>query len=430
MSEEDKMNTPSRPLGALNSPNSPRAESPTTARPMDFDDEPQETGVITSSPVAPQPAATEPAPPKPPRPLSPREQSENTLREAFPSIEPGVIKAVLTASNWHVERAFNALLGMTDPKAQEEMTPPPKPPRPTQQSTAAQRQLEADEMYARQLSEHYNATGRRAPPPGWESDPRYQRPRGSEESEEREYSFFDDDLPVIRENLRKGFLETQNKVNSWVTNLKKRIDGDDLDEEPSQNQRETSAHARPRRSGDMGRRSGDRERYDADPQVLSDDFSALELRDGEGTLTTLSLASLNFANCVQLPHLAPPRPGNSSLKPSVSPSPDRRRVSFQEGPPTEIDNSYDASTPSKRLSSTGSKSSKWQPLSTVEPSPVAENDPFSLGDSDDEKEIKTKEQTSSSEGDQLKHATVESVSDEVGSSKGPDTKGASKPESK
>jgi hypothetical protein len=50
-------------------------------------------------------------------------------------------------------------------------------------------------------------------------------------------------------------------------------------------------------------------------------------------------------------------------------------------------------------------------LSTVEPSPVAENDPFSLGDSDDEKEIKTKEQTTSSEGDQLKHATVESVSD-------------------
>lgn len=92
---------------------------------------------------------------------------------------------------------------------------------------------------------------------------------------------FADDLPVIRENLRKGFVETQNKVNSWVTNLKKRIDGDDLDEEPIQNQRET-AHARPRRSGDMGRRSGDRERYDADPQVLSDDFSALELRDGEG----------------------------------------------------------------------------------------------------------------------------------------------------
>jgi hypothetical protein len=95
-----------------------------------------------------------------------------------------------------------------------------------------------------------------------------------------------DDLPVIRENLRKGFLDTQNKVNSWVTNLKKRIDGEEPDEGPSNNQRETPAYGRPRRSGDMGRRSGDRERYDADPQVLGDDFSALELRDGEGKFTS------------------------------------------------------------------------------------------------------------------------------------------------
>jgi hypothetical protein len=84
------------------------------------------------------------------------------------------------------------VVGMTDPKAQEEMAPPPKPPRPSQQPTSTtQRQMDADEMYARQLSEHYNATGRRAPPPGWESDPRYQRPRGSEESDDREYNFFD-----------------------------------------------------------------------------------------------------------------------------------------------------------------------------------------------------------------------------------------------
>jgi hypothetical protein len=115
----------------------------------------------------------------------------------------------------------------------------------------------------------------------------------------------------------------------------------------------------------------------------------------------------------------------------MSPSPDRRKVSFQDGPPTEIDSIYDASTPSKRLGSTGSKASKWQPLSAVEPSPVAENDPFSLGDSDDEKEIKetkTNDQTTGSQGDQLKHATVESVSDAVGSSKNQETKGVSKPD--
>lgn len=103
--------TPSKPSLA---PNSPRAESPTTARPLDFDDEPQESGVTSANNTPSQQAATETpptAPPKPPRPLSPKEHAETTLREAFPSIDAAVVKAVLTASNWNVERAFNALLG-------------------------------------------------------------------------------------------------------------------------------------------------------------------------------------------------------------------------------------------------------------------------------------------------------------------------------
>lgn len=96
-----------------------------------------------------------------------------------------------------------------------------------------------------------------------------------------------DDLPVIRENIKKGFLETQSKVNTWVLNLKKKLDGDEdeVDSRYSQPSSETRPQSsRPRRSVDVNRRSGDRERYDADPQVLSDDFSALELRDGEGSM--------------------------------------------------------------------------------------------------------------------------------------------------
>lgn len=94
-------------------PNSPKPESPTTARPLDFDDEPQETGVTTATPSSgtAQQGETEAAPPKPPRPVSPQQQAENTLKEAFPSLEASVVKAVLVASNWNVERAFHALLG-------------------------------------------------------------------------------------------------------------------------------------------------------------------------------------------------------------------------------------------------------------------------------------------------------------------------------
>ncbi|KAL4796518.1 hypothetical protein BDV19DRAFT_361146 [Aspergillus venezuelensis] len=377
MSETEKATA--KPTAGSN--NGPSPESPTTARPLDFDDEPQETGVTSASVSAPaQQSSTEVAPPKPPRPVSPQQQAENTLKEAFPSVEASVVKAVLMASNYDVERAFHALLGMTDPNATaQDDYAPPKPPRPT----AAQRQLEADELYARQLAEHYN---RRAQPPRGDQEV-YRRQRGpADEAEEREYNFFDDDLPVIRENIRKGFLDTQTKVSSWVANLKKRIDGEEEDENNQQATRGYGEenHGRSRRSGDLGRRSGDRERYDADPQILNDDFSALELRDSEAP---------------------PPRPArplaNSALYKNSSPSPDRRKVSFQEGPPTEIGSVAESAKPQ---SPPGGKPSKWQPLSTVEPSPIGENDPFSLGDSDDEKDTKAKEPVNT-EGNSTAEAT-------------------------
>jgi hypothetical protein len=94
--------------------------------------------------------------------LSPRQQAENTLKEAFPTIDAGVVRAVLTASGGNVEPAFNALLGMTDPDAQREPEPPAKPPRPAKQQQAPTNlsQLEADELYARQLAEHYSGADR------------------------------------------------------------------------------------------------------------------------------------------------------------------------------------------------------------------------------------------------------------------------------
>jgi hypothetical protein len=77
---------------------------------------------------------------------------------------------------------------MTDPNAQEDL-PPPKPPRPSYPpTTTTQRQLEEDEMYARQLAEHYSATPQRRQT-GWSPGRPSQRQNVSET--EREYSFFD-----------------------------------------------------------------------------------------------------------------------------------------------------------------------------------------------------------------------------------------------
>jgi hypothetical protein len=118
--------------------------------------------------------------------MSPQQQAQNTLIEAFPDIDTNVIKAVLVASGGNVEPAFNALLSMSDPSFKAEETPPPQPPRRQQPRT----QMEQDEMYARQLAEHYQSQegGFTAPAGG----PRRQQtgpPRPNEP--DREHSFFD-----------------------------------------------------------------------------------------------------------------------------------------------------------------------------------------------------------------------------------------------
>lgn len=194
---------------------------------------------------------------------------------------------------------------MSDPDAVREPTPPPQPPRPTAPRTGStpQSQLEADEQYARQLAEHYGG--------GWGGDaprstsrgeaPRRQqtglRPGPHDQPEER--SFIDDDLPIIRENLKKGFLETQSKVNGWITNLKKKIDGEDEDENPHQqgyNAGSSNAPYRSRRSND-GRQSGDYNRYDADPQVLSDDFAGMQM-NSDGSKLCFYNKPLNLFNII------------------------------------------------------------------------------------------------------------------------------------
>lgn len=81
------------------------------------DDDVQDAGALSSDAPASTSAhgtgmAEEGAPPKPPRPVSEQQQNEITLKEAFPTIDAAVVKAVLIASGGKVEPAFNALLGM------------------------------------------------------------------------------------------------------------------------------------------------------------------------------------------------------------------------------------------------------------------------------------------------------------------------------
>ena len=105
--------------------------------------------------------------------------------------------------------------------------------------------------------------------------------------------------------------------------------------------------------------------------------------------------------------------------PAAPKSSDGRKVSFQGGPPEEID-IYDSPKPAaKENAPPTSKQSKWQPLSTVDPSPIGDtdNDPFSLGDSEDEKESKDRvggKEIRMDDAERLKKAAAEAMADSIG----------------
>ncbi|KAL8645789.1 MAG: hypothetical protein Q9210_006514 [Variospora velana] len=330
--------------------------------------------------LPPQDSGDDVAPPKPPRPANPLQQPENTLKEAFPSIDPSVVRAVLRASE------------MSDPDAQrDEAVPPPQPPRwPIAPTATAQSQLAADEQYARQLAEHYNGAAAYVTPRGSSRGRQNQPMTGSTRidprqheayNDDRERSFIDDDLPVIRDNIKKGFLETQSKVNSWVAVLKKKMDGeedDDFQAKPTPaatghgagGARQSNQSGFGRRSGDYPRRSADHDRYDADPQVLGDDFTNLQLRDDDD---------------------GPPEEIGVQQRPTSPPDPTKRPSSGASG-----------------------KSSKWQPLASVDPNPVTDHDPFNLGDSDDEES--RKHDVKSNESEQSRQGAAEAMAGDAGSS--------------
>lgn len=391
---------------------------------MDFDDnEPeQETGTVSphghETPTKPEVPAgrksvsfqepEEMVPPtKPPRPMSPQQQAEHTLVEAFPSIDTKVVKAVLMASGGKVEPAFNALLGMSDPSFQPEeepsqQPPPQQPPRPMQR--APQTQMEADEQYARQLAEQYNYSGQQGQNRYNQREPARRRPNQQypqygEDDEEHERNFFDDDLPEIGRNIQQGFFETQKKVNSWINNFKKRIDGDDEDEDDLYSSSQAGSRQNtgrintgPSQSAQLygirkqaeaqQRRSTEASRYDADPHEMDDgEFERLELRDDDAP---------------------PPQPPRSSSRKSANPDLFKPQPKPpQSGPVDEVD--------AAERKSPDDKSKKWQPLTSIAPHPEEDNDPFSLGDDDDDKD--KAEDVRKEDTERLKEAARASVSE-------------------
>jgi len=400
-------------------------ESATTREEPDFDDTEQEIGTVSPEGHETQvkPAAVSPSPKprvqfsehpeeipptKPPRPVDPMQQAENTLIEAFPSIDAKVVKAVLVASGGKVEPAFNALLGMSDPDFRaEDAAPPPQPPRPSQRQPLSQ--MEADELYARQLAEQYNDAGQRSQNRYNQREPGRRGPnqQRSDYDDDRDHSFFDDDLPEIGRNIQQGFLETQKKVNSWISNFKKRLDGDadedDLYSSSQAGSRQNTGEWPGRQNfgpsqseqlhgiknlGENRRRSTEAQRYDADPHEFNEDeFERLELRDDEAP---------------------PPQPPRTSSRKGANPNLFKSQPPLppQSGPVDEVD-AADRKLAGKDAGD-ADKSKKWQPLTSVTPHPEDDNDPFSVGDDEDEKD--KAEDTRKEDSERLKEAARNIIS--------------------
>jgi len=185
-----------------------------------------------------------------------------------------------------------------------------------------------------------------------------QQPQG-QSGQEKEHSFLDgicsaflnltvDDLPIIRDNIKKGW-------STLVGKVKSKLEGEPEPPLPSSH------------SGEYGYARQQSTRYDADPRVLGDDFSHLNIQDpnrrpsqgqshrplANPNLFTTTTFSNNEANENAHPPPKPPRP--ETQNPSL---PAQSSIQNIGGP-----------SPSK----------KWEPLR-----PAEDRDPFAVGDSDDE----------------------------------------------
>jgi hypothetical protein len=109
---------------------------------------------------------------------------------------------------------------------------------------------------------------------------------------------------------------------------------------------------------------------------------------------------------------AQPRASSSRNRPLANPDLYKPNVAPpQSGPVDEVD-AIDRRYQRQPSPGAATKSAKWQPLTSIAPNPESEeNDPFSLGDSDDEKETKTKD-IRESDTARLKEAARKSVTAE------------------
>ncbi|CCE62183.1 hypothetical protein TPHA_0C00260 [Tetrapisispora phaffii CBS 4417] len=190
------------------------------------------------------------APPLPARKPTPELASEvqdinplfRQLKDAFPSIEDVYINTVLIASQGDMDKSFNAMLYLSDPKDSGITVPstPLSKSSTRKDNRSAMSQYEQDELLARQLSEKFNSskTGRKYERDEQQRSDQRRRERQRRQNsqltaaERREYydegddswsQFLEKDLPEIKDMANKQIQETAQKLNNWFGGVKKNL---------------------------------------------------------------------------------------------------------------------------------------------------------------------------------------------------------------
>ncbi|EPX74415.1 CUE domain-containing protein [Schizosaccharomyces octosporus yFS286] len=190
------------------------------------------------------------APRLPTRPPHRHEQAKATLKEAFPDTDDAIIRAVLAASGFHIEPAFNALLGLNDPSVADELeqlhlsSAHPQ----TLSRESAQKQSEEDELCARRLAKRYqkypasnrDRNSNRKPMTDRRAMPRSENRMYSYDKDNEDYSFLENDFPVLKDNFVRGFQSIKQRSMAWMDKVASKLEGsdeyeDDINEPPVYN---------------------------------------------------------------------------------------------------------------------------------------------------------------------------------------------------
>jgi hypothetical protein len=166
-----------------------------------------------------------------------------------------------------------------------------------------------------------------------------------------------DDLPIIKDNIKKGW-------STFLSKVKSKLDG-----EPEQ------PPPQPPRPGEYSYHQ-QASRYDADPRVLGDDFSHLNIKDqSSGNAARQSHRPLANPNLFKSARFS--NSEANSKPPTMPPRPESQTPPASTVP---LQPQSQSQLPTQTQTTAGLTSSKkWEPLR-----PVEDRDPFAVGDSDDE----------------------------------------------